>query len=52
VGDINIEKPGFFDMKGQAKYKAWLARKGMPKNEAMSSYIKFVEEMAAKHGTK
>jgi len=52
VGDVNVDKPGMFDFKGQAKYNAWLSRKGMSKEDAMTDYIKFVEEMAAKHGTK
>ncbi|XP_060936994.1 acyl-CoA-binding protein homolog isoform X2 [Limanda limanda] len=39
VGDVNIDQPGMFDMKGKAKWNAWNSRKGMSKDDAMSAYI-------------
>ena len=51
VGDVNTERPGFFDMKGKAKHDAWTTRKGMPKEEAMQKYIDLTKTMMEKHGT-
>lgn len=51
VGDVNTERPGFFDMKGKAKHDAWTARKGMPQEEAMQKYIDLTKSMMEKHGT-
>jgi len=47
VGDINIERPGFFsaDLKGKAKYDAWQQFKGMKKDTACLEYIKLVQEL-------
>ena len=46
VGDCNTEKPGFFDMKGQAKWTAWDSRRGLDTEKAMKRYIKFVEKLS------
>lgn len=48
VGDCNIEQPGFFDLKGRAKYDAWLQNKGMSNEHAMKRYIKKVEKILEK----
>lgn len=47
VGDINIERPGFFstDLKGKAKHDAWSQFKGMKKEIACLEYIKLVQEL-------
>jgi acyl-CoA-binding protein len=47
VGDINIERPGFFstDLKGKAKHDAWSQFKGMNKETACLEYIKLVQEL-------
>ncbi|XP_056458720.1 acyl-CoA-binding protein homolog isoform X4 [Gadus chalcogrammus] len=50
VGDINIDKPGMTDMKGKAKWEYWNTRKGMSKEDAMSSYIALAKELIQKHG--
>ena len=39
VGDINIAEPGVTDPLGQAKFKAWSAKKGLTKEEAQQDYI-------------
>ncbi len=39
VGDVQGEKPGFFDFVGAAKYSAWEELKGMPQDEAKQKYI-------------
>ena len=45
AGDVNGEKPGFFDFVGVAKYEAWEKRKGMPPDEAKQKYIDLVESL-------
>ncbi|XP_007057109.1 acyl-CoA-binding protein isoform X1 [Chelonia mydas] len=50
VGDINTERPGFLDFKGKAKWDAWNALKGIPKEEAVKAYIAKVEELKGKYG--
>ncbi len=48
VGDCNIDQPGFFDLKGKAKWDAWTQNKGMSKEHAMKRYIKKVEKLLGK----
>ncbi|XP_070711712.1 acyl-CoA-binding protein-like [Pempheris klunzingeri] len=50
VGEINIERPGMFDLTGRGKWDAWNARKGLSKEEAMDAYVDFVEKLKAKYG--
>eukprot|EP00997_Jenningsia_sp_PLL12_P000056 NODE_10094_length_346_cov_26.801347_g9184_i0.p1 GENE.NODE_10094_length_346_cov_26.801347_g9184_i0~~NODE_10094_length_346_cov_26.801347_g9184_i0.p1 ORF type:complete len:88 (+),score=32.23 NODE_10094_length_346_cov_26.801347_g9184_i0:37-300(+) len=45
TGDVNIERPGFMDPKGKAKWDAWNARKGTSKEEAMQAYIDLTNEL-------
>jgi len=49
VGDINIDRPGFFstDIKGKAKHDAWAQYKGTAKDAAKLDYIKLVQELVA-----
>jgi len=42
IGNINIEKPGFLDFQGKAKYNAWLEVKDITKELAMKRYIEKV----------
>ncbi|ETN65942.1 diazepam binding inhibitor [Anopheles darlingi] len=49
VGDNETEKPGMFDLKGKAKWQAWVDRKGTSKDAAMEAYVKLVEELTAKY---
>ncbi|CAB1420100.1 unnamed protein product [Pleuronectes platessa] len=48
VGDVNIDQPGMFDMKGKAKWNAWNSRKGMSKDDAMSAYITIAKGIISK----
>ncbi len=48
IGDCNVEQPGFFDLKGKAKYDAWIQNKGMNKEHAMKRYVKKVEKLLEK----
>lgn len=47
-GDASGSRPGMFDMVGRAKYDAWAALKGTPRESAMQSYIDLVESLGAK----
>ncbi|XP_024124002.1 acyl-CoA-binding domain-containing protein 7 [Oryzias melastigma] len=50
VGDVDIDKPGALDAKGRAKWESWNSRKGMSKDEAMSTYISNAKEVIGKYG--
>ncbi|XP_070786826.1 acyl-CoA-binding protein-like isoform X1 [Enoplosus armatus] len=50
VGNINIERPGIFDLAGRGKWDAWNSRKGVAKDEAMALYVDVVERLKAKYG--
>ena len=38
---MNVARPGMFDLKGKAKWDAWNAIKGTPKEEAQEKYEEF-----------
>ena len=44
-GDVQGERPGGFDFKGQAKYDAWEALKGKSQDEAAQEYIDLVNKL-------
>jgi diazepam-binding inhibitor (GABA receptor modulator, acyl-CoA-binding protein) len=46
-GDANGEAPNMFDFVARAKYEAWSALKGKPKETAMKEYIDLVEKLKA-----
>ena len=48
TGNINIEKPGFLDFTGKAKYKASEEVKDMTKDLCMKKYIQKVNELVTK----
>ena len=39
------------DEKGQAKFDAWDAKKGVSQDQAKSDYIELSEQMMEKHGS-
>ncbi len=39
VGDNNTDKPSWYDMKGSAKWQAWMKVFGMPSTVAMTKYV-------------
>lgn len=45
-GDVKGDKPGFFDMVGQAKYKAWEDLKGESTENAQQKYIDLINSLA------
>jgi acyl-CoA-binding protein len=44
-GDVQGDKPGFFDFVGAAKYDAWEKQKGLSKDEAKQQYIDLVNKL-------
>jgi diazepam-binding inhibitor (GABA receptor modulating acyl-CoA-binding protein) len=45
AGDVNGEKPGFFDFVGVAKYEAWEKLLGTSQDEAKADYIDLVRKL-------
>ena len=48
VGDVNTEKPSFFNFKDTSKWNAWDKVKGMQKIQAQGNYIKLVKDLQIK----
>lgn len=44
-GDAKGDKPGFFDFVGTAKYDAWSALAGMPREQAQRQYVELVASL-------
>lgn len=42
VGNVKGSRPGFFDLKGQAKYDAWARRKGQDSEACKQAYVDLV----------
>ena len=49
-GDVTESRPGLFDFAGQAKYDAWMSRKGMAREDAMIAYVDLVSRLASSRG--
>ncbi len=45
VGDINIPKPGMFQLEAKAKFEAWESQKGTTKDAAMAAYVKVAKQL-------
>ncbi|MFC1688427.1 acyl-CoA-binding protein [Pseudomonadota bacterium] len=45
AGDVEGEKPGFFDFVGAAKYEAWEKLKGSNQEDARAQYIELVRKL-------
>ncbi|WP_179952148.1 acyl-CoA-binding protein [Marinicella rhabdoformis] len=45
VGDVQGDKPGFFDFVGAAKYEAWEQLKGTTSEDAQQQYIDLVNKL-------
>ena len=50
VGDVVGSRPGVMDVVGRAKFDAWTARKGLPREQAMTQYIELVQLLRAAEG--
>ena len=46
VGDATGSRPGMLDLKGRAKFDAWVKQKGKTKDAAMEAYIALVAKHA------
>jgi diazepam-binding inhibitor (GABA receptor modulating acyl-CoA-binding protein) len=42
VGDVSGQRPGMMDLRGRAKYDAWVGKRGMAKDAAKQAYIAVV----------
>ncbi|GAA4840512.1 acyl-CoA-binding protein [Algivirga pacifica] len=47
VGNVNTERPGGFDFKGNAKWDAWKKLEGTSADEASQQYISLVNQLVA-----
>lgn len=47
TGDAGDKRPGALDFVGRAKYDAWAALCGTPREEAMRAYVELVEQLQA-----
>lgn len=47
-GNISGKRPGMLDFRGQAKYDSWAEFKGMSSEDAMKTYVDFVNELFGK----
>ena len=45
TGDVQGDKPGFFDFVGAAKYEAWEKLKGTSQEDARAQYVELVRKM-------
>jgi len=45
-GDVQGDKPGFFDFVGTAKYEAWEKIQGTTTDEAQQQYINLVSKLS------
>jgi diazepam-binding inhibitor (GABA receptor modulator, acyl-CoA-binding protein) len=50
AGEVSGERPPMLDFKGRAKFDAWMARKGLSQEAAMTAYVALVSKLAAKYG--
>lgn len=41
VGDVNIEKPSFYQLEAKAKYAAWESNKGKSSDQAKHEYVQY-----------
>jgi acyl-CoA-binding protein len=45
LGDVQGDRPGFFDFVGAAKYEAWEKLEGTSRDEAQRQYIDLVRKL-------
>jgi acyl-CoA-binding protein len=45
VGDVQGDKPGFFDFVGAAKYEAWEKLRGTSSEDARREYVDLVRKL-------
>ena len=50
MGDVQGEKPGFFDFVGAAKYEAWEKLQGTEPEQARAQYVDLVRKLGGDIG--
>ena len=50
IGDVNIDRPGFFSFREQKKWDAWDSFKGTEQKKAEQNYINLVNALTKKYG--
>ena len=48
AGDVQGDKPGFFDFVGAAKYEAWEKLKGTSEEDARGQYVELITKLGGK----
>jgi len=48
AGDVQGDKPGFFDFVCAAKYEAWEKLKGTSEEDARSQYVELITKLGGK----
>ncbi len=49
-GDATGSRPGMLDLKGRAKFDAWVACRGISQAEARGKYVSLVDELVKAFG--
>lgn len=49
VGNINTDRPGFWDLVGKAKWDSWKLFEGTSKDIAQKQYISLVQKLVKKY---
>jgi carboxylesterase len=47
MGDVTGARPGVIDVVGRSKYDAWVARRGLARDQAMGKYVALVNQLKA-----
>lgn len=50
VGDVQGERPGFFDFVGAAKYDAWAGLQGQAQAQAKQEYVALINNLKSRQG--
>jgi len=48
AGDVQGDKPGFFDFVGAAKFEAWEKLKGTSEEDARSQYVALITKLGGR----
>jgi len=48
AGDVQGDKPGFFDFVAAAKYEAWEKLKGTSEEDARNQYVELITKLGGK----
>ena len=48
AGDVQGDKPGFFDFVNAAKYEAWEKLKGTSEEDARNQYVELITKLGGK----